>query len=102
MWDTGWDRQAPGDPLASPRPAITIPFPILPHPWLLKCLVPSGCSEVLAVRLKPLNLTFPCCVEVRSGPVQFSSSDLGNGPGTLSAPITWTRKDCVACAECWV
>ena len=54
---------------------------------------------MLALRLEHLNLSFLCCVEVRSCPIHLGSSELGSGPGTLSTPITWGGKECAVCAK---
>lgn len=107
MWDAGWESHAqmapwslPGSRSPSPSPASAPPTP---HPPPV-CLAHGRCSEVLALRLEHLNLSFLCCVEVRSCPIHLGSSELGSGPGTLSAPITWGGKECAACAksESWV
>lgn len=83
-------KAAPGWLLASARRAATIPFPSLPTPVSSPAcpqhLAGSQCSVTMALKLRDLNLAF-CRVEGRNCPLHLGSSEPGNGPGTLSAPV---------------
>lgn len=89
-WPLGLCQAHGHHPLAQPAHPHPHPPPV--------CLAHSRCSEVLALRLEHLNLSL-CCVEVRSCPIHLGSSELGSGPGTFSAPITWGGKECAVCAK---
>lgn len=93
-------RAAPGWLLASARRAATIPSPSLPTPVSSPAcpqhLAGSRCSVAMALKLRDLNLAF-CRVEGRNCPLHLGSSEPGNGPGTLSAPVMGQEGMCSVC-----
>lgn len=89
--------------LTSPRRGVTLPMPsfffrLSPAPSTQRVLSGDG------FEVEGPEFGLPCRAEGRNCHLHLGSSEPGNGPGTLSAPVTRGRKEGAACAwsEPWV